>query len=140
MFSKNKQTHHAEAAQREQYDYARRRMLQKKKLMRHFILFLAGSIILIIINPVLGYGKDFFIKNWFVWAILIWALLFLVHIFNVLIMNKFMGKDWEDRQIEKLKAIQEARIAELEKEVRKEVISEEVKKKKAETAPKEENE
>ena len=123
MFSKTNKTSRIDPEQREQYEYARKRVRQKKLLMRHFILFLAGSILLIIINPVLGIGKDFFIKDWFVWAILIWALFFLIHLFNVLVMSKFMGKEWEDRQIEKLKAKQEARIAELEKEVRKEVIT-----------------
>ncbi|MBT8256682.1 MAG: 2TM domain-containing protein [Bacteroidia bacterium] len=131
MFSKTSKKDRIDPEQREQYQYARARVNQKKRLMLHFIVFLAGSVILIIINPVLGIGKDFFIENWFVWAILIWAMLFLVHLLNVFLMSKFMGKEWEDRQIEKLKAKQEARIAELEKDVRKEVISEEVKKKKS---------
>ena len=81
--------------------------------MQHFIFFLAGSILLIIINPILGIGKDFFIENWFVWVILLWALLFLVHLFNVFVLNRFMDKEWEDRQMEKLKALQEQRISEL---------------------------
>ncbi len=135
MFSKTSKTERIDPEQREQYQYARARIKQKKKLMRHFIVFLAGSILLIIINGVLGIGKDFFIHNWFVWAILIWAMLFLIHVLNVFITHKFMGKEWEDRQIEKLKAKQEARIAELDKEVRKEVITSEVKKKKALSEP-----
>jgi len=123
MFSKTSKSDRIDPEQREQYQYARARVKQKKRLMQHFVLFLAGSVILIIINPILGIGKEFFIKNWFVWAILIWALLFLVHLLNVFMLNKFMGKEWEDRQIEKLKAKQEARIAELDKEVRKDVIT-----------------
>jgi len=116
MFSKANKKERIDPEQREQYQYARSRIKQKKRLMRHFILFLAGSVLLIIINPILGIGKDFFIQNWFVWAILLWALLFLVHLLNVFIMNKFMGKEWEDRQMEKLKAQQEKRIAELKKQ------------------------
>lgn len=131
MFSKSKTSERIGAEQREQYDYARSRVKQKKRLMQHFIFFLAGSILLVIINPVLGIGKDFFIQNWFAWAILVWALFFLVHVFNVFILNKFMGKEWENQQVEKLKAKQEARIRELEKDVTKEVLSAEVKKKKA---------
>ena len=73
MFSKTKKSERIDAEQREQYEYARRRIKQKKNLMRHFILFLVGSVLLIIINPLLGYGKDFFIKDWFIWAILIWT-------------------------------------------------------------------
>ncbi len=98
--------------------------------MRHFIVFLAGSMLLVIINPVLGIGDEFFIKNWFVWAILIWAFLFLIHLFNVIVMDKFMGNEWEDKQLEKLKARQTVRIAELQKEVDADLLfpKEEVKK------------
>ena len=128
MFSKSKNTVRIDAEQREQYEYARKRVVQKKRLMQHFIVFLAGSLLLIIINPVLGIGKDFFIKNWFVWAILIWALLFLIHVFNVFIMNSFMGKEWEDRQIEKLKAKQQAKIDALHLEVEKEITTSQIKK------------
>lgn len=117
MFSNHKKTERIDSEQREQYDYARRRVKQKKRLMQHFILFLAGSVLLIIINPILGIGEDFFIKDWFVWAILIWALLFLVHLMNVFIMNRFMDKEWEDRQLEKLKAKQVDRIKELETQI-----------------------
>lgn len=124
MFSKAKKKNTIDAEQRAQYDYARGRIKQKKRLMSHFIVFLVGSLLLIIINPVLGYGDDFFIKNWFIWAILIWAFLFFVHLFNVLIMNKFMGKEWEDTQLEKLKIKQETRIQELQAQLDKETIAE----------------
>lgn len=117
MFSKTKKTERIDVEQREQYEYARNRIKQKKNLMRHFILFLVGSVLLIIINPLLGYGNDFFIKDWFIWAILIWTFIFLVHLFNVFVMNKFMDKEWEDRQLEKLKARQAERIAELQKQM-----------------------
>lgn len=117
MFSKTKKTERIDAEQREQYDYARHRVKQKKNLMRHFIVFLVGSVLLIIINPILHYGENFFIKDWFIWAILIWTFIFLIHVFNVFVMNKFMDKEWEDRQMEKLKARQAERMAELQKRV-----------------------
>ncbi len=117
MFSKAKKTERIDAEQREQYEYARQRIKQKKNLMRHFIVFLVGSVLLIFINPLLGYGNDFFIQDWFIWAILIWTFIFLVHLFNVFVMNKFMGKEWEDRQMEKLKARQSERMAELQNKV-----------------------
>lgn len=117
MFSKTKKKDRIDAEQREQYEYARRRIKQKKNLMRHFILFLVGSIILIIINPVLGYGNETLINDWFVWAILIWTFIFLIHLFNVFVMNKFMGKEWEDQQLEKLKVKQAEKIAEIQRKV-----------------------
>lgn len=117
MFSKAKKTERIDAEQREQYEYARQRIKQKKNLMRHFIVFLVGSVLLVIINPLLGYGNEFFIQDWFIWAILIWTFIFLVHLFNVFVMSKFMGKEWEDRQLEKLKARQAERMAELQNKV-----------------------
>ncbi len=131
MFSKTNKNERIDPSQREQYEYARARIKEKKRLMQHFIIFLVGSILLIVINPVLGYGNEFFIKDWFVWAILIWAFLFLIHLFNVLVLNKFMGKEWEARQLEILKAKQEKRIAELDRQATKEVTVAEVAKKKA---------
>jgi amino acid permease len=118
MFSNHKKSDRIDSAQREQYDYARQRVKQKKRLMQHFIVFLAGSILLVILNGVLGIGKEFFIKNWFAWVILIWALLLMIHFLNVYILHKFMGKEWEDRQIELLKAQQEKRIQELEQKLK----------------------
>ena len=131
MFSKTNKNERIDPSQREQYEYARARIKEKKRLMQHFIIFLVGSILLIVINPVLGYVNEFFIKDWFVWAILIWAFLFLIHLFNVLVLNKFMGKEWEARQLEILKAKQEKRIAELDRQATKEVTVAEVAKKKA---------
>lgn len=134
MFSKTKKTERIDSEQREQYEYARARIVQKKRLMRHFIIFLVGSLLLIIINPVLGYGDDFFIHNWFVWAILIWTFLLLIHVFNVFITHKFMGKEWEDGELEKLKSIQQQRISELKKQALQEVTVAEVKASRAEEA------
>ncbi len=71
----------------------------------------------------LGYGKDFFINNWHIWALLFWGFLFLLHFFNVFIKDNFMDKKWEDTQLEKLKAKQEERINELEVQVDKETKS-----------------
>ena len=128
MFSNRKTNDRMDAEQREQYEYARKRIKQKKRLMQHFIVFLAGSLLLIIINPVLGIGKGFFIKNWFVWAILMWALLFFVHLLNVFILNRFMGKEWEDRQMDRLKAKQQAKIDQMALQVEKEITTSQVKK------------
>ena len=117
MFSKSKKTERIDSEQREQYEYARKRIKQKKNLMRHFILFLIGSIFLLVVDLVLNKGADILFPNWSVWVVLIWAFILLIHVFNVFVMSKFMGKEWEDRQLEKLKAKQADRIKELEKKV-----------------------
>ena len=119
MFSKNKATLDSET--REQYEYARKRIKQKKGLMRHFVIFLAGSVLFIVLDAILKMGHQVLLKNWYIWAILIWAFILLIHVFNVFIMNTFMGKEWEDKQLTKLKALQETRIVELKKQAIQEV-------------------
>lgn len=121
MFSKTTKKERIDSEQREQYEYARKRIKQKKRLMQHFIFFLAGSVLIIIINPLLGYGDELLVRNWYIWAILIWGFILLIHAFNVFVLNKFMGKEWEDRQLEKLKIKQAERITQMQRDLDKEV-------------------
>ena len=114
MFSKNKNTSKLDLEQHELLENAQKRISQKKHLYTHFVVFLIGSIFLILINKILKYGQEY---NWFIWAITFWAFLFALHIFNVFITNKFMGKDWERSQREKLVQKQKQRIIEMEKEI-----------------------
>lgn len=122
MSSKKKNSGKLEAEQRELYDYARRRALQKKRLFQHFVIFLIGAVFLIVLNVVIGYQEDFMPLgyNWFVWAILLWAFIFLIHFFNVFVTNSFMGKEWEDRQMEKLVKQQKEKIAKMQQQVERE--------------------
>ena len=103
--------------QHELYENARSRIKQKKRLYFHFVLFLVGSVFLIIINKVLNYGDTY---DWFVWAITLWSFFFIFHVINVFIINPFMGKDWERKQTERLIQKQELKIAKMEREIEKE--------------------
>jgi len=119
MFSKKKNTSKLETDQRELYEAARRRTVQKRRLFQHFVIFLVGAVLLIILNVVIGYRQDFtpLGYDWFVLAILIWTFFILVHLINVFVTDSFMGKKWEQRQLDKLVRKQKDRIAELQKEV-----------------------
>lgn len=119
MFSKKKNTSKLETDQRELYEYARRRTVQKRRLFQHFVIFLVGAVILIILNVVIGYRQDFtpLGYDWFVLAILIWTFFILVHFINVFVTDSFMGKKWEQRQLEKLVRKQKDRISEMQKKV-----------------------
>ncbi len=103
---------------------AQRRIKQKKRLYYHFVLFLIGAIVLIVLNVVLGYGEQIKLLglNWFVWAIGLWGLLLLIHVFDVFVTSRFMGKEWEERQLEKLLAIQEARIEKMKNTLKNEEL------------------
>jgi cell division protein FtsL len=114
MFSKNKNKSLIELEQHELLEHAQKRIKQKKRLYNHFVVFLIGSVFMIIINKILKYGVEY---NWFVWAITLWAFLFTIHIFNVYVTLKFMGLDWEREQREKLVQKQKQKITELQKEI-----------------------
>lgn len=113
MFSKKKNTK-IDVEQHELVENAQKRIAQKKKLYTHFVVFLIGSVFLILINKILKYGQEY---DWFIWAITFWAFLFALHIFNVFITNRFMGKEWERSQREKLIRKQQERINVMQKEL-----------------------
>ena len=119
MFSKKKNPSKLDTEQRELYENARRRARQKKRLFQHFVIFLVGAVLLIIINVVIGYREDFMPLgyNWFVWAILLWTFFFLIHLINVFVTSAFMGKEWEQKQLDRLVKKQKERIAELQQKV-----------------------
>jgi len=102
--------------QHELYENARTRVKQKKRLYFHFLLFLVGSVFLIVLNKVLNVGEAF-MKDWFVWAIILWLFFLVLHFINVFFTNRFMGKEWERKQTDKLVLKQELKIAKLEKEI-----------------------
>jgi dihydrofolate reductase len=116
MFGKKKQIPSIDKEQLELIQNAQKRIKQKKRLYIHFVIFIIGAVFLIIANTILGIGKDFEflgVTNWCIFAIIGWLLIFLYHFINVFITYKFMGKDWEDYQLDKLVAEQQNRIEKL---------------------------
>lgn len=103
-----------DSLQHEQYDYARKRIRQKKNVFIHFVVFLIGSIFLYIVNKCLEIDAA---DNWYLWAITGWAFLFIMHFIRVFITDAFMNKNWEHHQIEKLVAMQQKRIKKLETKI-----------------------
>jgi dihydrofolate reductase len=122
MFGRKKTTPQIDKEQLELIQNAQKRIRQKKRLFLHFVFFLVGSVIFIIANTLLGIAQEFkiFGAEWFVFAILVWLFLFLVHLFNVYVTNQFMGKEWEQAQLNKLLAQQQARIDRMKSQLIKE--------------------
>lgn len=122
MSTKRKSASKIDPEQRELIERAQERAREKRRLYQHFIVFLIGSVVLILVNLIFEIGQDInpFGIDWFVWAIIIWGIILLIHAFNVFITNRFLGKDWENRQIEKLVAKQQERIEELRAKVERE--------------------
>lgn len=119
MFSKKKDTLQIDPQQREFYEHARKRVIQKKRLFQHFIVFVVGSVFFTILNLAFGYGKEvtFFGVDWYIIAIICWAFLFMIHFCNVWLFHEFMGKEWSDRQMERLITKQKEEIALIQKDV-----------------------
>lgn len=114
MFGKSKKTIAVDPEQHELMETAQKRIGQKKRLYTHFVFFLVGSVLLIFTNKVLKYGDQY---EWAEWAIAVWGILLVMHLVNVFVLQRFLGKDWERSQREKLVQAQKRRIAKLQKEV-----------------------
>ena len=114
MFSKNQKDKDIALEQHDQLEYAQKRINQKKRLYTHFVVFLIGSVFIILINKILKYGEEY---DWFIWAITFWAFLFVIHLVKVFVTDTFMGKDWERQQREKLVKKQKEKIASIQKEI-----------------------
>lgn len=114
MFSKNEAKSELDTEQHELLEHAQKRIKQKKRLFSHFVIFLIGSVFIVLINKILKQGEAY---DWYIWAISVWAVIFLVHVFNVFVTYKFMGTAWERKQREKLVDKQKKRIAEIQSEI-----------------------
>lgn len=101
--------------QHETYEKARKRMRQKRRLYWHFVLFLVGSIFLIVLNGVLEVGKEY--GDWFVWAVLLWLFFWILHFVNVFIFSRFFGKEWKRIETEKLIARHNKKVDKLKKKL-----------------------
>ena len=98
----------------EQYEYARNRIKQKKRLYYHFVFFVLASIFLITVAYFFNTGLDIY---WCIWGITLWLFVFILHFIKVFITDRFMNKNWERDQIDRLVALQQKKIAQLESKI-----------------------
>lgn len=103
-----------EPIEHEQYEYARRRIKQKKHLYFHFVVFFVISIFLFLVNKWMKIGEP---ENWYIWVSTAWFFLFILHFIRVFVTDSFMNKKWERMQIDKLVALQQKKLQELQSRV-----------------------
>lgn len=103
-----------EKEQHEQYEYARKRIIQKKRLYSHFVLLVLGNLFLFIAYHFFSVG---IISKWPLWVIPSWFFLFILHFIRVYITDCFMNKNWERTQIDRLVSLQQKKIAQLQAQV-----------------------
>jgi dihydrofolate reductase len=108
--------------QKEMIENAQKRIKQKRGLFTHFVIFLIGSVGLIIIanRPNVEDIAIVLGLKWWTWVIFVWLLLLAYHAFNVFITKRLLGPEWENKQYDKLVKIQMKRMEQLEKKVEKE--------------------
>ncbi|MBP2832428.1 dihydrofolate reductase [Aquimarina sp. U1-2] len=119
MFSKKKETSQIDPQQRELYEHARKRIIQKKRLFQHFIIFAVGSLFMIILNILFGLGEEitFLGAYWCVFGSMAWAFFLALHFCNVWVFSTFMGQEWTDRQMERLITKQKEEIALIQRDI-----------------------
>ncbi|MGO4817857.1 2TM domain-containing protein [Flavobacterium sp. W22_SRS_FP1] len=95
----------------ELYEYARKRIKQKKGIYFHFVLLFLASLFLFVSTKIFNFSHA---TNWYKWLITVWLFLFILHFIKVYITDRFMNKNWEREQIDRLVALQQKKIEELE--------------------------
>ena len=104
-------------ATHEQYEYARRRVKQKKRLYFHFVVFALASVFLFIAYRFFDAGIT---NNWGIWIITFWSFLFILHFIKVFITDRFMNRNWERKQIDQLVGLQQKKVAQLQDKIENE--------------------
>ena len=105
-----------EKEQQEMYEYARKRIKQKKNLYYHFVLFLIGSLFMFVANILLNYGQP---TIWYIWVCTSWFFIFILHFVKVYITDRFMNKLWEREQIDRLIKKQQTRLQQFQNKIDK---------------------
>ncbi|MFB9053374.1 dihydrofolate reductase [Formosa undariae] len=113
--TKKKEIPQIDKEQLELIKHAQKRIKQKKGLYTHFILFLIGSVAVIVANLGLHMGETFrpLGTDWFVLVIAAWSVFLVYHAFNVFVIHRFMGSSWQQEQLDLLVAKQKEGIEKL---------------------------
>ncbi|PKH67098.1 hypothetical protein CXF59_14495 [Flavobacterium sp. ALD4] len=112
-----------EREQHELYEYARKRLKQKKGLYLHFVLLFLASLFLFVSVKLFNFGLN---SNWYIYAITVWFFIFLLHFIKVFITDRFMNKNWERDQIDRLVGLQKNKIAELQAQITEDTSTQEL--------------
>ncbi|MDO6596284.1 dihydrofolate reductase [Oceanihabitans sp. 2_MG-2023] len=122
MFGKKKNKPQIDQEQLQLIQNAQRRIKQKKRFYSHVIVFAIFGLILYTFNVGLGLADEFTLATlpWSIVIIAFWFILLFWHFLNVFLFQTFMGKDWEQKQLEKLVNKQQERIEKLKENLKNE--------------------
>jgi len=78
------------------YKRAKERVKELKGFYSHLTIYILINILLIVINLVTSPQS-----LWFYWVTVFWGIGILIHAWNIFGHNSLLGKDWEDKKIQK---------------------------------------
>jgi hypothetical protein len=82
----------------EEYQKARDRVQEVKGFYAHVAMYLLANAALAVLNVATLAKNDGII--WFVWPLIGWGIALAVHALSVFGIGRFLGKDWEQHQIQ----------------------------------------
>jgi hypothetical protein len=82
----------------EEYQKARDRVQEIKGFYAHAAMYLVANLVLVVLNLATLGKNDGII--WFIWPLVGWGVALAVHAISVFGIGRFLGKDWENRQIQ----------------------------------------
>ncbi len=83
----------------EEYQKARDRVQELKGFYAHAAMYLLANAALAVLNLATLKKNDGIV--WFIWPLIGWGIALGVHAISVFGIGRFLGKDWEQRQIQK---------------------------------------
>lgn len=83
----------------EEYERARDRVQEIKGFYAHAAMFVLVGVALVILNLATLKKNDGVI--WFIWPLIGWGIVLAVHAISVWGIGRFLGKDWEERRIQR---------------------------------------
>lgn len=84
-------------SEEEKYKIAKKRVEEIRGFFAHLFAYIGVNITLIIINLLTSRGS-----LWFYWVTVFWGIGLIWHSLGVFVLNKFPGKDWENKKIKEL--------------------------------------
>ena len=84
-------------SEEEKYKIAKKRVEEIRGFFAHLFAYIGVNITLIIINLLTSRGS-----LWFYWVTVFWGIGLIWHALGVFVLNKFPGKDWENKKIKEL--------------------------------------
>jgi hypothetical protein len=83
----------------EEYQKARDRVQEVKGFYAHAVMFLVANVALVILNLATLEKNDGVL--WFIWPLIGWGVVLVVHAISVFGIGRFLGRGWEQHQIQR---------------------------------------